>query len=215
MVFTLSGKFELGSCLHYILAYRIFWAVNGWPLSQPANGKVTRCNTAVFRARNMAHPGFISLSHGMMIFREALVKDIQEIQAVRNSVKENALSDPALVSDAACEEYLMVRGKGWVCEINNSIVGFAIADLVENNIWALFVHPGYEKKGIGKKLHDIMMDWYFSKSKEAAWLGTSPCTRAEIFYRTCGWREVGIHGKGEIKFEMTVEQWRKNYSGRK
>jgi len=23
-----------------------------------------------------------------------------------------------------------------------------------------------------------------------------------------GWKEVGIHGKGEIKFEMTFENWK-------
>lgn len=39
-----------------------------------------------------------------MIIREANVKDIKQIQVVRNSVKENALSDPNLVTDADCEE---------------------------------------------------------------------------------------------------------------
>jgi hypothetical protein len=40
------------------------------------------------------------------------------------------------------------RGKGWVCEIDEKIVGFSIADLIGNNIWALFVMPGYDKRGI-------------------------------------------------------------------
>ncbi|MCW3121482.1 MAG: family N-acetyltransferase, partial [Flavipsychrobacter sp.] len=57
-----------------------------------------------------------------MIFREATVADIPQIQIVRNSVKENMLSNPALVSDADCEEYITKRGKGWVCEIDNTIV---------------------------------------------------------------------------------------------
>jgi hypothetical protein len=39
------------------------------------------------------------LSCGTMIFREATIKDIPQIQIVRTSVKENELSDPALVSD--------------------------------------------------------------------------------------------------------------------
>jgi GNAT superfamily N-acetyltransferase len=46
----------------------------------------------------------------------------------------------------------------------NRLVGFAIADLVDNNIWALFIHPGFEKLGIGKKLHDEMVNWYFSQT---------------------------------------------------
>ena len=144
-----------------------------------------------------------------MIFREALVGDIKNMQIVRNSVKENVLSDPSFVTDKDCENYIKIRGKGWVCDIDNAVIGFAIADLQENNIWALFLQPGYEGKGIGKKLHDIMLDWYFSKTREKVWLGTAPNTRAEMFYRKCGWKEVGKHGKGEIKFEMTYDDWKK------
>ena len=86
------------------------------------------------------------------------------MQVVRNAVKENILSNPALVSDKDCERFLFVRGKGWICEKNNIIVGFAIADLKENNIWALFVHPDHEAKGIGRKLYDGMLDWYFAQT---------------------------------------------------
>ncbi len=142
-----------------------------------------------------------------MIFREAFVSDIGQIQIVRNTVKENTLSDPALVSDADVEEYIINKGKGWVCEIENIIVGFSIVDLVDHNIWALFVHPDAEGKGIGKQLHELMMNWYFSQTDDSVWLGTSPGTKAETFYRKQGWKEVGVHGKGEIKFEMSKEEW--------
>jgi len=143
-----------------------------------------------------------------MNIRAAEVKDIPQIQVVRNLVKENRLSDPALVPDSDVEDYITRRGRGWVCEINGQIVGFAIADLVDNNIWALFIHPGFEKLGIGKKLHDEMLNWYFSQTDKTVWLGTSPKTRAELFYRKAGWKEIGMHGKGEIKFEMTKDEWR-------
>ncbi len=82
------------------------------------------------------------------------------------------------------------------------IVGFAIADLQDNNIWALFVDPDHAKKGIGKQLHDLMLQWYFAQGKESVWLGTDPNTRAATFYRMQGWKETGLHGKSEIKFEM-------------
>ena len=143
-----------------------------------------------------------------MIFREALITDIPQIQIVRNEVKENVLSDPSLVTDKDVEDFITRRGKGWVCEIDNRIVGFAIADLQDNNIWALFIQPGYEGKGIGKKLHDDMLHWYFNQSKETVWLGTSPGTRAEAFYRKAGWKETGTHGKEELKFEMIVSEWK-------
>ncbi|MFZ1256861.1 MAG: GNAT family N-acetyltransferase, partial [Saprospiraceae bacterium] len=137
-----------------------------------------------------------------MIIREAKIEDIKQIQKVRNSVNENMLTNPNLVTDNDCKEYITGKGKAWVCEMNTEIVGFAIVDLQANNIWALFLKPEFEKQGIGKKLHDIMLDWYFKQTKNNVWLGTSPNTRAEIFYRKLGWTEIGTHGKGEIKFEM-------------
>jgi len=142
-----------------------------------------------------------------MIIREAKIADIKQIQIVRNSVTENTLSNPNLVTDEDCEEFISIRGKGWVCEVNNQIVGFAIADLKENNIWALFLDPNFEKKGIGRLLHKTMLNWYFSQTKNTVWLGTAFNTRAEKFYRKAGWTEVGTHGPKEIKFEMTYENW--------
>ncbi|WP_250254625.1 GNAT family N-acetyltransferase [Chryseobacterium sp. Marseille-Q3244] len=142
-----------------------------------------------------------------ILIREARSEDIPQIQVIRNSVKENTLSDPGLVTDRDCELF-MSRGKGWVGEAEGQVVGFSIVDLKENNIWALFVHPDFENKKIGKKLHNIMLDWYFEQTKDKVWLGTSPQTRAENFYRKLGWREIGIHGKSEIKFEMTYENWK-------
>ncbi len=145
-----------------------------------------------------------------MIIREINTGDIKQIQIVRNSVTENTLSNPNLVTDKDCEAFITVRGKGWVCEIENRIVGFAIADLKENNIWALFIDPKFERKGIGQKLHKTMMDWYFTQTKEKVWLGTAFIKRAEIFYRKAGWKEVGTNGTNEMKFEMAYTDWVKS-----
>lgn len=141
------------------------------------------------------------------LYREAVPADIPQIQFVRNAVKENQLSDPALVPDSDVNDYICNRGKGWVCEVEGKIAGFSIADLVDKNVWALFLHPDHEGKGIGKELHRLMMEWYFSQTQEKIWLGTAPASRAQTFYRMQGWREVGMHGKGEVKFEMTYADW--------
>jgi len=117
------------------------------------------------------------------------------------------LSNPALVTDQDCEDYMFTRGRGWVCIVDEIVVGFAIVDLVDHNVWALFIDPSYEGKGIGRKLHDDMIDWYFENESEPVWLGTAPGTRAEKFYRKAGWKEIGVHGKGEVKFEYTKDNW--------
>ncbi len=143
------------------------------------------------------------------MIREAKIEDIKQIQRVRNSVTENTLSDPNLVTDEDCEIFITKRGKGWVYEIDQQIVGFAIADLQDHNIWALFLDPKFEQKGIGQMLHNTMLHWYFAQTKETVWLGTAFNTRAEMFYRKAGWVEVGTHGTKEIKFEMSYEDWTK------
>ncbi len=144
-----------------------------------------------------------------MIFREAEIRDISQIQYVRNAVTENTLSDPGRITDSMVEDFIINRGKGWVCEVENQVVGFSIVDLKERNVWALFVSPEYEGRGIGKRLHDAMLDWYFMQTQENIWLGTSPKTRAEGFYRKAGWNKIGMHGDGEIKFEMSYVNWSK------
>ena len=143
----------------------------------------------------------------MMIIREAGMADIRSIQIIRNAVEENRLSNPNLVTDEHCRHYLTNRGKGWVCAINNRVVGFAVADIIDHSVWALFVHPEFDRQGIGRQLHDTMLNWYFNETKETVWLSTAPGTRAAGFYRKAGWEETGIHGKGELKFEMTYSGW--------
>ena len=142
-------------------------------------------------------------------YREAVQSDVEQIMVIRFAVNENKLSNPQLVTAKDCEEFLFQRGRGWVCEWHGKVVGFAIADLKEENIWALFVHPDHEGKGIGKSLHQIMMDWYFDQDKEWVWLGTAPGTRAESFYISQGWTQKGLRQNGELRFEMTNEEWQK------
>ncbi|NCD70784.1 GNAT family N-acetyltransferase [Mucilaginibacter agri] len=142
-----------------------------------------------------------------MIYREAQIVDIPQISEVRLSVKENVLSNPALITYDDYVEFLTIRGKGWVCEVYKRIVGFSVTDLKDHNVWALFVLPDYAEKGIGKQLHCLMLDWYFSQTTMPIWLGTGFNTKAETFYRKQGWVEIGTHGTKEIKFEMSYENW--------
>ncbi|MXV52851.1 GNAT family N-acetyltransferase [Pedobacter sp. HMF7647] len=141
------------------------------------------------------------------LFRESEPADIAGMQIVRNSVKENQLSDPSVVPDSDVADYISRRGKGWVCEIDKKIVGFSIADLEGHSVWALFVHPNYEKSGIGSKLLSMMLNWYFGETTETIWLSTAPGTRAELFYHKKGWIQTGLHPNGETRFELSYEEY--------
>lgn len=143
-----------------------------------------------------------------ILFRQAELTDIRGMQRVRHAVKENRLSDPSLVPDADVADYITRRGRGWVALENGEVRGFAIVSVLDQNVWALFVDPEAEGGGIGSRLHQEMMDWYFAQTGETAWLSTSPGTRAEAFYRRAGWTETGLYGKGEIRFEMSAAAWK-------
>jgi GNAT superfamily N-acetyltransferase len=142
-----------------------------------------------------------------MKLREAVIADIPELHRVRMAVKENALSNPDLITPADYASFLTEKGKGWLVEDEGQVLGFAIVDLEGRNVWALFVDPPAEGRGIGRQLHHTMMNWYFQQTDQAIWLSTAPGSRAERFYRKAGWIEAGTYGKGEIRFELKAGDW--------
>jgi len=79
-----------------------------------------------------------------MNIRVATVADIDDYMVVRLAVKENVLTNPSLVTKEDNIAYLTEHGRGWVSEIDQKIVGFAIVSIQKRNVWALFVLPEFE-----------------------------------------------------------------------
>lgn len=138
--------------------------------------------------------------------RTAAEVDIPEMHRIRMTVAENRLTNPAGVRPDDYRHMLGDRGRGWVAETDGRIVGFAVADRARANIWALFVDGAFEKRGIGRALHDRMMEWLFATGAERAWLTTATGTRAERFYRAASWRHVGTEN-GEARYELSRREW--------
>jgi GNAT superfamily N-acetyltransferase len=134
--------------------------------------------------------------------REATVSDVAAMNHLRLQVRENVLSDPSRITTAMTTDAISVSGCGWVFEENGQILGFSIALHKDPSIWALFVLPGHEGRGIGHALHEVAVNWLWSRGVECIWLSTDPGTRAERFYRKHGWREAGKHDNGDIRFEL-------------
>ena len=138
-----------------------------------------------------------------MSLRAATVADIPAMHRVRLAVRENRLLDPSRIGPEDYRRMLESHGRGWVCEAGGEVAGFAIADGSRRNIWALFVAPGFEQRGIGRSLHDAMVEWLFGMAPSTIWLTTEPNTRAERFYRAAGWSRICLEANGEVRFEMT------------
>lgn len=136
-----------------------------------------------------------------MKYREAIRTDIKEMHRIRVAVKQNRLTSTALTESHYIPE-IEVTGKGWVAEDDGQIVGFGIANKQTQSIWALFVEPDYEGKGIGKYLLQQMVTWLCSEGAQAISLGTEPGTRAEQLYLKSGWQSKGLQSNGDMLFEL-------------
>ncbi len=141
--------------------------------------------------------------------RVATRSDIEAMHVVRLAVRENRLVS-TVIAPADYEREIEVTGRGWIAECKaerggergGEIAGFAIGNAQDGNIWALFVAPKFERRGVGRALHDAMVAWLFGRGLERLWLTTAPATRAFDFYVAAGWRAVGEVTRGEQRFEL-------------
>ena len=139
-----------------------------------------------------------------MNIRQATLLDIPAMSAIRLSVKENRLSDPSRVTEQMYRDYLELLGRGWVAEVGGEVVGFSYADKNDASIWALFVSPDYEGRGIAKRLLQVAVDWLFALGHESVHLSTSKDTRADRFYTGQGWTRSLLNDR-DAGFRLTRE----------
>ena len=139
-----------------------------------------------------------------MHFRKALITDFPSLHYIRMSVRENILSNPALVAQNDYELHIKEKGSGWVCEVDGSIAGFSIINLESGNLWALFVLPEFEGRGIGRKLLELVINDAKDGGLGLIWLTTDLGTRAERLYTQAGWSGKNIESNGEVRFELRL-----------
>ena len=131
----------------------------------------------------------------------ATAADIPAMHRVRGSVRENRLSDPERVTQAAYRPYV-AAGSAWVAENAAGIAGFAALDASAGRVWALFVAPECEGAGIGRALHGHMLAWARERGIAHLSLSTEPGSRSAGFYLRAGWRQAGITPDGELIFRL-------------
>jgi GNAT superfamily N-acetyltransferase len=135
--------------------------------------------------------------------RRARLVERDRITEIRFAVKENRLADPSRVTDA---DYLWFSENPgiWVWEEAGQILGFSAADTRDGTIWALFIDPGHEGRGIGRALFEAACDVLRRDGHRTALLTTDPGTRAERFYRAAGWTALGTSTRGELIFHSPL-----------
>jgi len=136
-------------------------------------------------------------------FRQAKLDDIPAMSAIRLAVRENVLSHPARITPQMYRDYLALLGRGWVAELDGEIAGFSYAAQTDASIWALFVAPEHEGKGLGRALLRLATDWLFAQGHQCVRLSTGAGTRAERFYVAQGWRREKQQG-GDVHYCLSA-----------
>mgnify|MGYP002143512051 CR=1 FL=1 len=89
---------------------------------------------------------------------------------------------------------------GLICEIEGKAVGFAMVDAEEGCVFAAFVLPEWEGRGLGRRLMAEAEASLFRRH-ETIWLETDGRSRASGFYAHLGWKPTATDGNGDVRFE--------------
>lgn len=142
--------------------------------------------------------------------RPAVIADIGAMFHIRTSVRENAMSYRALIAagitPGRVARLLDGSGAGWMARADTEDAGFALADARAGMIFALFVLPQHQGKGIGRALLRLAEEWLAARGWREIWLetGADPALRAAGFYRRMGWQEDGIAPNGQRRFRRSL-----------
>ena len=136
------------------------------------------------------------------MIRKATRADLPRISEIRFAVRENRLSNPASIGPVV--DWLFDNSTFWVWEEDGAIQGFSAADPRDGSIFALSVHPSYERRGIGRALLPLACNVLKESGHAIATLTTEAGTGAERFYRIDGWAEVGRKEDGQIVFQKSL-----------
>lgn len=150
------------------------------------------------------------MPYDTIVIREATAADMPGISRVRLSVIENAATPEGLAARGITSESVAVSfladSKGWVAEEAGEIVAFSIADRAARSVFALFVLPSHEGRGLGSHLLSNAVQWLWDNGATRIWLTTGPGTRAANFYQHRGWVHTGNADRGDIRFELSRDE---------
>jgi GNAT superfamily N-acetyltransferase len=145
-----------------------------------------------------------------MLYREIKPEDIPALFAVRVATHENRLSHEELaemgINEESVKQKLKGSYKGWLCEVDGDVVGFAMGDRSSGELWVIAVLPEYIGQGIGARLLNQVEKWLVESGCKRLWLTTDidPQLKAYSFYCAHGW--VDEHIKNSLRYmEKIVE----------
>ncbi len=136
--------------------------------------------------------------------RPATLSDIPALFTIRTCVTENALDLEQLaelgITPETIAEAINHSPCAWIAEVDGAPVGFSMVDGEDACVFAAFVLPGFEGRGIGRALMAQAEASLFA-DHAVIWLETAQASRASGFYRTLGWQVTQTLDDGDVRFE--------------
>ena len=136
-------------------------------------------------------------------YREILDEDMQSIFDVRVATwdNENGLEELTQlgITHKSVREMLIDSHRGWLCEVNGRVVGFAMGNKETGEMWVIAVLKEFEGRGIGRQLLFLVEEWLFDEGWKEIWLTTDrdEGVRAVGFYRHLGWLDWKLEEGGD------------------
>lgn len=138
--------------------------------------------------------------------RIAVPGDLPEMTRIRTSVRENHASVEELaargITPASIIDMMATNSRTWLALVDGLPAGFSMAIAPKATVYALFIHPDHEGRGIGKRLLAETETWLFEQGCAELWLdtGEEPEIRAHGFYLRQGWTLKGPGDPGELRY---------------
>jgi GNAT superfamily N-acetyltransferase len=147
---------------------------------------------------------------GRVEVRPAGPDDVDLLFDIRTGVRENHQSRAELAREDITPATLRAQLRGgevaFVAWVDGVAAGFSWPVPATCFLWALFVRPAYEGRGLGRLLLARAEAHLVSHGCTQAWLQTSaePGLRAHGFYWRMGWEEVGPVTAHEVRLVKTL-----------
>lgn len=142
------------------------------------------------------------------LIRPATTADIEALFEIRTSVVQNHLSREQMlalgITPASLADAIGAAPCAWVAEVDDTPVAFAMVDLDDACVFALFVKPAFEGQGLARCLMVEAEAALFARHSRI-WLETDgrDSVRANGFYRQLGWKVVAQMEEGDVRYEKT------------
>jgi GNAT superfamily N-acetyltransferase len=133
-----------------------------------------------------------------MTFRAIESRDAEALIHLRGRTRENSISADALgkmgITTESIGAKLRSTHRGWLCEEDDRLAGFAMGDGSSGELWVIAVAPEFEGRGIGSRLLASVEEWLWSRGWDTLWLWTDvdESRRAFSFYLHHGWRKSEV-----------------------